>query len=380
MAATVEQLLPLLLAQDDEHAIMLLNPAGRITGWFGAAERLFGYTSGEALGQPLSLLFTPEDVEKKIPEFELNVARLDRRAEDDRWMRRKDGQRFWATGILLPLRGGDGEVLGFGKVLRNRTDLKTRLEALERQVDALSKANDRKNLFISTLAHELRNPLSAVATSLELLNELGARTDEAIFARSTIRRQIDFMQRLINDLLDLARADAGKMHLNKARVQLNAVLSAAVETCRPALDSRTHQFALVMTDAPITIEADADRLKQVFVNLLENAAKHTEYGGSIYVKAFVEGPQAVVKIQDSGIGISPEMMPLIFDLFTQAEFSAGHSNRGLGLGLSVVKDIVTLHGGSVEVRSDGIGRGSEFTVRLPLDGPMPIAPTRRSEE
>jgi PAS domain S-box-containing protein len=377
-----EKLLRLLIDQDQEHAIMLLDPNGVIIGWHGGAEKVFGYSAAEIIGQPSSILFPPEDLEKRMPQFEMDVARTDRHAEDDRWMIRKDGQRFWATGILAPLWSPTGELLAFGKVLRNRTDLKSRLEWLESNLADQKQANERKNVFISMLAHEVRNPLAAIVNSLQILHLTGSQSEDSVFARATIRRQLDFMQRLVEDLLDITRLDTGKIQLKRELMPLNDVIAAAAETCRPTIDQRTHDFAVVIAQAQIMVDVDADRLKQVFVNLIDNAAKFTEYGGKIWVKVSVEGSDAVVKVEDTGIGISPEIMPRIFDLFTQAELSTERGKAGLGLGLSMVKDIVGMHGGTVQVRSDGLGRGSEFTVRLPLAGPdanRPDAPTSVGE-
>jgi PAS domain S-box-containing protein len=371
-----DELFRLLLAQDPEHAIILLDVEGRIIAWQGAAEKVLGYAAQEVLGQPSAVLFTPEDVAKEMPAYELEVARSDRQAEDDRWMLRKDGNRIWVTGILAPLYNADGMLVGFGKVLRNRTDLKSRLQWLERRLESMQHSSKRKDNFISTLAHEVRNPLGAMTHALELLEQVGSQDDDCVFARSTLNRQIDFIRRLIDDLLDVTRIGAGKVELNKRLLPINDVVLAAVETCRPAIDERTHEIELVMSEDPIFVEGDFDRLQQVFVNLIQNAAKFTEYGGKIWVKVSVEGTEAVAKVEDNGIGISPEMMPLIFELFTQAEYDVGKKRQGLGIGLSVVKDLVELHGGSVLVRSDGIGKGSEFTVRLPLKGPDQGRPDR----
>ena len=363
------ELLKLLTSQDCEHAIIILDPEGLIVGWYCGAQRIFGYDAEEVLGRPSSILFAPEDVQKAMPAYELQVARVDSEAEDDRWMVRKDGSRIWVTGSLAPLHDKSGNLVGFGKILRNRTDLKSRLEWLERQSESHQQVVDRKNKFISTLAHEIRNPLHAISTALHLLERLGTQNPEGEFARATIARQVEFLSRLVNDLLEVTRADSGKIELKRAILKVQDVIHAAAQTCRPRMDLQTVDFKIIMPDAPIYVEADSTRLQQVFVNLIENASKFTEYGGHIWVKASVEGGDAVIKVQDDGVGISPEVMPRIFDLFTQAEFETGEKKEGLGIGLSVVRDLVTLHGGSVLVRSDGIGHGSEFTVRLPLSGP-----------
>jgi PAS domain S-box-containing protein len=370
----IDDLLKRLVHQANEHAIILLDPTGQIMAWLGASEKVFGFREDEIVGHAFAELFTPEDIQKEMPQFEMEVARRDGHAENDRWMLNKDGRRFWATGVLVPIRDDQGDLLAFGKILRNRTDLKGLLEAALKRAESLQRANEGKNAFIATLAHELRNPLSTVSISIDLLEQEGNPSDHCRFARATIQRQVDHMRRMIDDLLEVVKSSVGKVQLNQQETALNDIVNAAIETCRAAIDKRTHTFALVMPDEPIIVNADSDRLRQVFINLIENATKYTQYGGNIWVKVSVEGDTAVVKVEDSGVGISSEMLPLIFDLFTQAEFS--NQQSGLGIGLSVVKDLTTLHGGTVQVRSDGIGKGSEFAVRLPLAGKDSQRPNR----
>jgi PAS domain S-box-containing protein len=364
LADHLRRLLP---DQVEEHAVILLDPHGRIVAWLSGAERIFGYSAAEVVGKPVSMLFAPEDIEKGMPEFERKTATQDGHAEDDRWMARKDGLRFWANGVLSPLRNHEGQVIGFGKVLRNRTDLKGQIEGLGKRISSLEKADERKNAFIATLSHELRNPLVSLFNALELLRRSPPVNDATAFAISTIERQIEAMRRLIEDILDMTRIGVGKVQLQKRHVALGDIIKEAIESCHRSIDERTHELKLVLPDDTVTVNADPDRMQQVFVNLLQNAAKYTEFGGNVWVKLNVEGKEAVVKVEDTGIGISKDVLPRIFDLFTQAEFASDRG--GLGIGLSVVKDLVTLHGGSVQVRSDGIGKGSEFTVRLPLAGP-----------
>jgi two-component system CheB/CheR fusion protein len=375
-------LVQLLLEQATEHALIMLDKRGRIVHWLGGAETIFGYAASEVAGKHHSMLFGPEDVVQGAPEKELTIADSGAPAEDDRWMRRKDGVRFWATGVLQAIRSADGAIIGYGKVLRNRTDLRARLEYLENEVEGLRAAEHRKNGFISTLAHELRNPLSSLVVAVEILQRNLQDSEDVAFAVAVVQRQVDMLRRLVDDLLDITRLSVGKVKLELIEVSLDGILKAAVETCRPFIDDRTHELHLIMGKQPVTVRADAMRLQQVFVNLIQNAVKFTEYGGDIWVKLLLDGKEAVVKVEDTGIGISPELLPRIFDLFTQDEFSGGRGKGGLGIGLSVVRDITRLHGGSVTVRSDGVGKGSEFTVRLPLAGPdadRPDSPTPTHE-
>jgi PAS domain S-box-containing protein len=196
----------LVLNQNCEHAIIVLDTKGIIVGWYCGAELVFGYTAAEAIGKPSSILFVSEDVQKGMPSYEMAVAAHDRDAEDDRWMLRKDGMRIWVTGSLGPLKDENGQLIGFGKILRNRTDLKSRLEWLEKHLETHELVIQRKNNFISTLAHEIRNPLGAISTALALLNRIGSPDPDGAFARATISRQVEFLSRLVNDLLEVTLA------------------------------------------------------------------------------------------------------------------------------------------------------------------------------
>jgi len=365
-APKADELLRLLVDQLCENALILLDADGRIAGWFPGAQRTFGYSAVEVLGQHVSILFTPENIEAGMVQYEQDVARSNAEAEDDRWMLRKDGGRFWATGALTPIRDAGGKLVGFGKLLRDRTDMRAKFDALLHQNESLKSAEERKNQFISTLSHELRNPLGTLSMSASLLKV--ASNDEKLMVDTAaiIEREVAAMRRLVDDLIDVTRINAGKVILESRCQDLRPIVESAVETCRPNIDSRTQNLHVILPIAPLLVDVDASRMKQVFVNLLQNAAKFTKNGGTIWVKVSVEAAEAVVKFEDNGIGISPEVLPHIFDLFTQAEFAGERKSDGLGIGLSVVKDLTQLHGGSVQVRSDGIGKGAEFTVRLPL--------------
>lgn len=364
-SAVTSRLLELALNEVGTHALILIDPNGVIVGWLAGAERVFGYQSEEIIGQNVSVLFTPEDLQKDLSSWELKTASGSAESEDDRWQLRKDGGRFWASGTLTALHDEQGRLVGFVKIVRNRTDQKAQLEAVESRVAAFQQAEQRKNNFISTLAHELRNPLAVVSNATQLLEQFPPASPDMSLALGMIRRQAEFMGRMIDDMLDMARTAQGKVELHLERVVLQEIIGQAIETSRPSIDERTQRLQQLLPTVPIYLDADPVRLRQVFVNLIDNAAKYMQHGGRIWIKATTEGDEAVVRVQDTGVGIAPEVMPHIFDLFTQAEF-ASRPQGGLGIGLSVVKDTVTLHGGSVQVASDGLGRGSEFTVRLPL--------------
>ncbi len=364
----IDELLKLWWDQAREFALIVLDPNGVVLVWGGEAEAIFGYQADEIIGKSADLLFTPEDVREGALLKERQIADAGAVAEDDRWMLRRDGRRFWANGVLYSLNDADGRQIGYSKVLRNRTDLKGQLESQKREISQLQAGEERKNKFITTLVHELRNPLSALSMAAEILKLSPDDPESRTFAVSAIERQVGFSRRLIDDLLDLTRLQKGKLRLNLVSLDLRTVVEQSSEVVKELINSKRQSLHLILGDAPVTVLADADRLQQVFVNLIQNAAKYTQETGDIWVKLLLEGQEAAVKVEDNGIGISPEVLPGIFDLFAQAESSEEFSRGGLGVGLSVVKELVDLHGGSVQVRSDGLGRGSDFVVRLPLIG------------
>jgi len=230
---------------------------------------------------------------------------------------------------------------------------------------ALADADRRKNEFLAVLAHELRNPLAPLRSALHVLKlahgDSAARED----ARRMMERQLLLMVRLIDDLMDMSRINRGKVELRRERVALGEAVRLAVETSRPEIEARGHTFTIEMPAEPIGVDADVNRLAQVFSNLLNNAAKYTEPGGQVALVVEQQGGEAVVRVRDTGVGIPSEMLPRVFDIFTQVDRSLEGAQGGLGIGLSLVKGLVEKHGGTVEAKSDGPGRGSEFVVRLP---------------
>ena len=365
-AATPDRLLRLFVQQSREHAILLLDTEGRIVWWNDGAERLFGMPASEAIGQPVSILFTPEDIARGVPDNEIAIARREAPSENDRWLVRRDGSRFWANGVLVGVHDENGRCLGFGKILRNRTDLREQVEALQKRAEASDAASRGRDVFLSTLSHELRNPLAPLVTAARVIRMTAPATPETENSLQIVERQIENLRRLVDDLLDLTRIGTGKIELRKDTVAVQEVVRRSVESVSALVSERRHRLEVLMPEAPMLVEADPSRLEQVFVNLLNNAAKYTPEGGRIWIKGTTEGNEAVVHVQDTGVGIPNEMLPRIFELFTQVESSRPESDGGLGIGLSLVKDLVTLHGGSVQVRSDGPGKGGEFAVRLPL--------------
>lgn len=368
----MERLLPLMLTQLGDVGLIFLDSDGRVVGWSSGAEHIFGHSAEEMLGRTIHSLFTQDDQRRGIPELELRIAASSGRAEDDRWQMRKDGTRIWVSGSASSLRDERGELLGFVKETRDRTDVKGQLDDLEHRVEKLREADRRKDVFLGTLAHELRNPLSPLMGAARLIRMTAGEIPGVEEPLRIVERQVDFMRRLVDDLSDVTRISAGKIRLDVEELSVADLVARAIETCQPLIGERGHALDVLLPSKPILVSGDPDRLHQILVNLINNSAKYTPPGGRIWVKATVEGNEAVIRVQDNGEGISPELLPSIFDLFTQAHESSKQSAGGLGIGLALVKNLVSLHGGSIQVRSGGHGKGSEFTVRLPLVG----APSR----
>ena len=238
-------------------------------------------------------------------------------------------------------------------------------DELQRVNAELSEADRRKDEFLAVLAHELRNPLAPIRNAVHYLG-LKASPDPALRnARDIIDRQVKHLVRLVDDLLDISRISSGKIGLRKERVSLALIVTNAVEASRPAIESENHQLTVTLPAEPVYLDADLTRLAQVLQNLLNNAAKYTAPGGKIGLHAEFDGHSVAIRVVDTGIGIPREMLPRVFDLFTQVDRSIERSSGGLGIGLTLVQRLVELHGGTVEARSEGPDKGSEFVVRLP---------------
>ncbi len=244
-----------------------------------------------------------------------------------------------------------------------------------RAEEALREADRRKDEFLATLAHELRNPLAPIRNGLEIIKLSGADRGLVEQARTMMDRQLQQMVHLVDDLLDVSRVSRGKIDLRKERVELASVVQQAVETSLPAIKQAGHELAVGLPSDPIFVLADTTRLCQVFANLLNNAAKYTDRGGHIRLTVQRQGDEVSVSVKDDGIGIPPGMLSKVFDMFTHIDRNLERSHGGLGIGLSIVKRLVEMHGGRIAVASDGDGQGSEFTVRLPLAAAA-VAPSK----
>lgn len=362
----IEQRLMRLLDQTRDYAVILTGRDGTITAWLKGAEHLFGHSRSEAVGRHFGLIFSLEDRRTGVPEHELATAAVVGRAQDDRWHQRKDGSMLWGSGATLPVRDAAGRLLGFGKIVRDRTDLHTQAETLKHRLRQETLARRRQDLALATLAHELRNPLAPLRTAMQVLQRLAPGDEQFLRPLKIIERQTAALQRLLDDTMASVQLKTGKLRLAMQRASLQQELEVAMAALQAAAKAKELDIKPVLPDFDIRFEIDRDRFQQIVVNLLDNAIKFTPPGGTIWVKADVSNGQAVVRIEDTGCGIAPEAQPRIFRLFTQGPHAPAGRTGGLGLGLALVKSLVELHSGTVSVRSEGLGKGSEFTVRLPL--------------
>lgn len=283
----VTLLLRALAEQADEYALMLLDPKGTILWWSPGAEHIFGFQSSDVVGRHTEFIFTPEDLQRGISDLEMAIATADGRAVDDRWHVRSDGSRFWSSGALIPLRNDAGELIAFGKLLRNRTQLKEQLELLREEVRVAREAEESRKVGVATFAHELRNVLAAFTHGLNLLRAQGGTAQRREELLDLIQEHTSLMQRLSEDLLDIARMGAGKLHLRLGPIILQDTLQRAVTNVQEQAQAKQIELILLAPPAPITVVADAGRLQQAFGNLLDNAIKYTPQGGRVWVKATV---------------------------------------------------------------------------------------------
>jgi PAS domain S-box-containing protein len=478
-----EEHLRLVIESATDFAIFTLGLDGRIVTWNVGAERILGYTDTEIIGKHVGVIFTPEDIAAGRVEYEMRMAAVEGRKNDDRWHVRKGGVRFWANGVMMPLSDESNETRGYLKILRDRTEQKlasellrtsedrlaiavegARLglwhcdlpagtmvwndrckehfgfaaeargafgdlfdhvhpddraaarETMDRAIkerisfdsefrivpadgrrrwiqvkgrataddlgqplrldgvtiditeqklreDALRDADRQKGDFLSLLAHELRNPLAAINNAVQLWLRTDRPADLA-WIRGVIERQSAHLARLIDDLLDVSNISRGMVKLQKKHVDLIPLIKRAVESVASLVAQKRLALEVDVGEAPIEIFADAARIEQVVANLLTNACKFTPEGGKVRLTAQA-GDEVVLTVADNGVGIPPEMLSRIFDVMVQVNTALDRTSGGLGIGLTVVENIVKCHGGTVSAVSEGVGKGSAFTVRLP---------------
>jgi two-component system CheB/CheR fusion protein len=352
------------IVESSNDAIVSKDLNGVITSWNAAAEQLFGYTAAEAIGRSI-LMIIPEDRADEEPVILRRIRAGERVEHFETVRRRKDGTRVEISVTISPIVDAHGRIIGASKIARDITERK-RVEEMQRISElALKEADRRKDEFLATLAHELRNPLAPIKNAVELLRLSDGKGESSVQIREMLQRQVGQMRRLIDDLLDVSRISRGTIELKRERVELAAAIRSATEISRPAIEKMSHKLSITLPAEPLYLDADPIRLAQMLANLLNNACKFTDPGGRIALTAAREGSSVVLSVKDNGIGIAPEKLPHIFTMFFQVDRSLERSQTGLGIGLTIVYRLAALHGGTVEARSEGVGKGSEFVLTLP---------------
>ncbi len=314
---------------------------------------------------PVESFFFPEDQPRVMQEFFPSVLENGHGEIEIRFRHFKTGAARWMAYKVLTLPDAAGRPVAFATVSQDVTDRKRLEDNLRSLAADLSETDRRKNEFLAMLAHELRHPLAPISNAARALRVGGSDGAAVQVASKMLERQVGQLARLVDDLLDMSRITRGKIELRKERVELAPIIDQAVDAVGPLFRSMDHELTITLPPHPIYLDADSARLAQVIGNLLSNAGKFTDKGGHVWLTVEQEGGQAVIRVRDNGIGIAAEHYPHVFEMFAQVDTSLERSRDGLGIGLTLVKTIVELHEGTVEVHSEGPGRGSEFTVRLP---------------
>jgi PAS domain S-box-containing protein len=359
-----EDRLRLLLDSVHEYAICMLSPSGEVTSWNVGAERLFAYAADEIIGRNFECFYTTPERDSDLPMEQLREAHEHGRHEGECQRMRRGGSLFEAHVVLTPVRR-KGELHGFSLVVRDITERKRLEDDLRRRAEELAAANRAKEDFLATLSHELRTPLNAMLGWTRLLRMGKLDTAAAARALETIERNAHIQEQLIADILDVSRIVTGKLRIELRPIEIAPVVEAALDAVKPAAEAKGIRLLRETQFAGIVL-GDPDRLQQVVWNLLANAIKFTSAGGNVSVAVSRAGQSAVITVSDSGEGIAPELLPFVFDRFRQGDGSVTRPHGGLGLGLSIVRHIVELHGGKVQARSAGLEQGSSFAVHLPL--------------
>jgi PAS domain S-box-containing protein len=381
-----EQKFRLMVEAVKDYAIFMLDPTGHMASWNPGAERIKGYRTEEILGVHFSRFYPREEVEAGKPDRELTIAAEQGRYQGEGWRVRKDGTTFWASVTITPVLDAKGTLRGFAKVTQDLTERRQaeqqRLELLREQTARaeIEKTNRLKDEFLAMLSHELRTPLNAIVGWAHLLRSAPnmepanvTRGLEAIDRNAAIQTQI------VSDVLDISRMTSGKIRLTPRRIDPGEVVNAAMDTVRPAAEAKRIELGVALPDAPQFVYADADRLQQVVWNVLQNAVKFTPSGGRVEARVSRADSHVEIVVSDTGMGIPKDFLPHVFDAFRQADSSSSRRHGGLGLGLAIVRQLVELHGGRVEAASEGEGRGTTVTVRLPLMAVVPERPSLPGE-
>jgi PAS domain S-box-containing protein len=356
-----EERFRLLVESVRDHAIFMLDTEGRIESWNAGAEAIKGYSAQDVLGRHVSMFFTPEDIAAGQPERELKEALEKGRWQGEGWRVRKDGNLFWAAVTVSPVRDAEGRLRGYAKVTRDMSE--------RRRLADLEHAARRMSEFLAMLAHELRNPLAPIRNAVSIMQLEPTLPSRVRSGRDIIDRQLTHLTRLVDELLDVGRIATGKIHIKRQRIGFRDVVMRSVEAARPLIESRGHTLVLDVPPSPIEMIGDDTRLNQVLQNLLINAAKYTDPGGRVEMRVRVEGDMVITTVTDNGRGIDPDALERVFQLFVQEDAQQSPTDAGLGIGLTLARTLVDLHGGSIRAASAGRNQGSTITVRLPLGKP-----------
>ena len=352
------------IVDSSDDAIISKNLRGIIMSWNKGAERVFGYSAQEMIGQSITKLLPPDrpDEEARI------LSRLQKGERVDHFetrRKRKDGRLIDVSLTISPIRDAQDVIVGASKIARDVTGAKEAQRKLAEAHEELKRADRVKAEFLATLSHELRTPLNAILGWVQILKD-GATRADLTQAVSIIERNVRVQSQMIEDLLDMSRIEAGKVSLDIQRVDLPAVVAAGIETVRPAAKAKEIRLTSAFGSVNGIVMGDRDRLQQVVWNLMTNAIKFTPKNGRVHVVIKRANSHVEICVSDTGQGIAPEFLGQVFDRFRQADATTTRRHGGLGLGLTIVKHLTELHGGTVRVESDGLGRGAVFTISLPL--------------
>lgn len=352
-----EERFRLLVESITDYAIFMLDPTGHIVSWNAGARRLKGYEPPEIVGRHFSVFYPDEARKAGWPEYELKQAAAEGRFEDEGWRLRKDGTRFWASVVITAVRDNERRLTGFAKVTRDLTE--------SRKAEALEESERRMSEFLAMLSHELRNPLAPIRTMIDLFKSREIQDPQLKLIRDVIDNQVTHLTRVVSDLLDVTRIKHGMIAVRREPLELATVVVQALQAVRPLIAAKHHTLHTDNLGHSLWVDGDLVRLSQVLVNLLNNAAVYTPPGGEICLDIDRDGDKVRISVSDTGRGIEAESREDIFMFFRRSKHSS-ESSDGLGIGLGLAKRLVELHDGSIEVRSEGVGRGSEFIVTLPL--------------
>ncbi len=382
-----EQRMRLIAASTNDYAIASMDMDGIVTSWNSGAERLFGYTETEMIGRSAALLFTEEDSASGVFDDELRRARIDGRAEEDRWHVRKDRSRVFCTGTVTPLIGED--ILGYVKIARDLTESKRVREqqdarlAWEKQERIRAEEAARiRDEFFAVLSHELKQPLNLIQLAAEMLSRLPSPVELAAIVRATttIKRSVEAQARIIDDLMDLSRLHTGKLTLTLTPIKLGEVVANVVQLMSADAEKKHIAIEAETGVDDITIQGDVVRIEQIVWNLVSNALKFTPPGGAVRIELGREAGEATITVSDNGKGITAEFLPFIFEMFRQANTGTTRRYGGMGIGLALVKELAISHGGGVDAYSDGDGKGAVFRVHLPAAASHDAGPAHPIED